>query len=477
MNTFVKIEQKISLCMQILGETISLLRSEWELVNKEREYVRDQKQKIEQERKEISLFWENKRSRFNGYEKQSHNLVETSPAPAKRTKKLKHPNRANFDSDSDDNHSQNHNNHRKLMMKNQSMSSIPRRKEKIGRTYSDPRKTNDELLKTNLEKLLVDVKPIFTQIYNVVKQYEIAVANAKQNHSSNLEEPFFENCAKSVKNIQSSLTGCFKGKMTPQISMFIQNELIPMFNEIEKSLRNAQKNPTENLHKLDQGMHELTIFPRKLVWLIRTHYPAADTGKQQKDLYVVIEESERSNSSKSVPKARSKSITNKDQKVEVAPKRIKSLSTKSSKALGLNAKRIESNLPKSNEIELKKSNNNIIKSPNSSDSLTSSGSNDFGWKCLECSKINALMDKTCKKCGNQTSKSDSISCRNCNAENATGRNICQNCGTSLITKSAKSSKSSKSTTFKDSLGKWQCTLCDGWNEQYDINCGICGFNT
>jgi len=242
-----------------------------------------------------------------------------------------------------------------------------------------------------------------------------------------------------------------------------------MFNQIEKSLRNAQKNPSENLHKLDQGMHELTIFPRKLVWLIRTHYPAADTGKQ-KDLYVVIDESEKSNSSKSV-KARSKSITNKDHKSEVAPKRIKSLSTKSSKALGLKAKRIENSLPKSNTDELRKIENIIIKSPNSSDDLTSSGSPtltyDFGWKCLECGNINALLDKTCKKCGiNQNSKSDFINCRNCHAENAIGRNICQNCGTSL---------SSKSSAMKQS-GKWKCSLCDGWNEQYDINCGICGFN-
>jgi len=135
-----------------------------------------------------------------------------------------------------------------------------------------------------LEILLTDIKSVFSQIHNLVQSYESFISSTKDNREST--ETFYENCLHSLNTIRSNLEDCFKGKSNPVISDFLENELGPMFADLGEAL--TQKN-FKNFANLDKGMHDLTIFPRKLLRLIRLNYSAEEsnqlhTSKKKKNI-------------------------------------------------------------------------------------------------------------------------------------------------------------------------------------------------
>jgi len=140
---------------------------------------------------------------------------------------------------------------------------------------------------TLLEALLTDIKPIFSQIYNLVQDYELYVSSTKEKHRD-LNDTFPANCLQALVTIKNNLGECFKEKSVPEISNFLDNDVAPMFMTMEGALKEIQREENgfyDFLEKLDEGMHELTIFPRKLLVLIRVNYATEAAAKKKKSRY------------------------------------------------------------------------------------------------------------------------------------------------------------------------------------------------
>jgi len=110
--------------------------------------------------------------------------------------------------------------------------------------------------------------------------------SCKKDNNRESIETFYENCSHSLNTIRNDLENCFKGKSVPAISDFLENELGPVFADLGEAF--TQKN-FKNFANIDKGMHDLTIFPRKLLRLIRLNYSAEEsnqlhTSKRKKNM-------------------------------------------------------------------------------------------------------------------------------------------------------------------------------------------------